>query len=181
MNVQMTARNFELSSEMKDFINERLKKIKEHFPEIIDIEIILQKEKYRDKAEIIIHAMHQRIYRQEVTNDMYQSISMAVEKIDKNIRKFKGKMQSKKKKLIEQHIAGEHMILDQESIGEGIKRHNIVETEALLVKPMTPDDAIMELELSSSHFQVFLNTENNQFSVLYRREDGNYSLIIPKM
>ncbi|MBN1233886.1 MAG: ribosome-associated translation inhibitor RaiA [Candidatus Coatesbacteria bacterium] len=181
MNIQITARNFELSSELKDYINEKLKKIKEHFPEIIDIDIILQKEKYRDKAEITIHAMHQRMYSEEITKDMYQSISMAIEKMDKNIRKFKTKIQTKKKKVPEQRIFGEHQIVHQESVGEGTEKHKIVSTEALVVKPMSPDDAIMDLELNGKAFHIFLNVETNQFNVVYRLIDGNYGLIIPKM
>ncbi len=169
MNVIITGRHLELTDNLKEYAKEKVQKFKKYFNNITDATVTLSVEKYRHKAEVLLRGNGLTIQAESVTGEMYSSLDEAAEKLERQVRKHKDKGTSYRK--------GEEKI--QSAVGAEEPAPAIIKKKALDVKPMSPEEAAMQMELLDKNFFVFTNASSGGINVLYRRSDGNLGLIEP--
>ena len=142
--------------------------------------VILASNRHRQHnlAEINIHASQFDISAHAENTDLYAGIDFAIDKVEAQLRKHKDRINDRKGRASLHEIATMIPVdVVSEHDEQGATR--IIETETLHAKPLSVDDAVMQLELTHSEFLVFKNSANNTISVVYKRRDGHYGLIIP--
>lgn len=179
MRIELTGRHFQLDDQIRSYSEEQLEKLLKYLEEPIEIQVVLEVEKSRQIAELIISHRLGSLHAKEESHDMQEAIHAAVEKAGKQARRSKKKFVDKRRRLPKDHNWPLE-ILEAESV-EGGERPRIIRTTALPIKPMSLEDAAKALDLSKNEFYVFLNSETETVSVLYRRKDDNYGLIVPDL
>ncbi|WP_053955802.1 ribosome hibernation-promoting factor, HPF/YfiA family [Inediibacterium massiliense] len=173
MIVKVSGKNLEVTDALRDMIEGKLEKFGKYFKEDVEAQATLSVEKNRQIIEITVPINGSMIRAEESTEDMYSSVDKVVDKLNRQIRKHKTKLQKRYKG---------HDTIRFENIPnlEGNKEEaKIVKTKRFPVKPMDPEEAILQMELLGHSFFVFTNSETEEASVVYKRKDGNYGLIEP--
>ncbi|MCR5676600.1 MAG: ribosome-associated translation inhibitor RaiA [Agathobacter sp.] len=177
MRITITGRNIELTAGIKDAINERLSKLDKYFAPDTDVSVTLSVEKERQKIEVTIPIKGHIIRAEQVSSDMYVSINMVEETIERQLKKYRTKLVDKKQSAASsfkmEYIEAD--IEEEEETGE------IVRTKRIGMKPMYPEDACIEMELTGHDFFVFRNAETDEINVVYKRKGNSYGLIEPEM
>lgn len=178
MDINITGRNVELDEVLKDYIHKRLDKLERMYRRIYKCEVILEEEKIRKNAEIILYLKHNRVVAKESSPDIYASIDNAAENIKKQVRRLNGKLNARRRKAMLGRImnpfrgAGEARPLQEEV-------NRIIKVDTFAGKPMLPEEAKLELEVLDQAFIVFKNADTGEVNVIYKRGDGNYGLVEP--
>lgn len=184
MRISIAGRHMEVTDALKEQVESGLDKIRSHFDKIIDANVVFEVEKHRHICEITLHANGIRIHGQESSDDMYASIDAVIEKLDKQVRKFKDRINRYQPRKAKEKLTFQHNIIafGEEELEEptGDDLHRVVHREKLSMKPMNVDEATMQLELANDRFLVFSNADTQQVNVLYARHDGTYGLIEPQ-
>ncbi len=181
----------EMSDALRSYIENALTKLENHFDKIIDANVVLDVEKHRHICEININANGMRIHSKEISPDMYASVDSVIEKLDRQIRKFKDKITNHKPRSYENSRKFKHAILELreeptqetevlEENTSAILPHEIIFREQITLKPMTVDEALVQMQLLEEPFLVFINVETSQVNVLYPRGNSTYGLIEPQ-
>ncbi len=180
MDIKITGRNIDLDDALKTYINRRLEKIEKLYRRIYKCEVILEEEKIRKNAEIILHLRRNRIVAKESSPDIYASIDNASESVRKQLRRLNGRLQSKRRKaVLERFIRPvSRARAGREAVPAG-EEGRVFKSGAFADKPMLPEEAKLELELMGRNFIMFKNADTGEANVLYKRDDGNYGLIEP--
>jgi putative sigma-54 modulation protein len=193
--VRLTGRHVTITPAIHDYVNRKLESLHLDYPKIIEAHVILEVEKYRHSAEVIlVCSNHITIEACEETNDMYAAIDAAVDKICRQMRKYKTRLMKKHRPRhdivhhLEEHVLEPEPVLlngngdrngNGESDHEEGAHHPVVRTERHPVKPMFIDEAVLQLEMSTRQFIVFMNARSSRVNVLYRRKSGEFGLIDP--
>ncbi len=185
MRIEIAGRHMDVTDSLKAHVEERLEKIRDHFDKVIEAEVVLCVEKHRHIAEITLNANGIRIHGKESSDDMYTSIDAVIEKLDKQVRKFKDRINRYKPRKSKEQRQYHHNIIAYSDIDEDIEAeesegHRVVYREKLAMKPMSVEEAAMQLELSNDEFLVFSNADTMHVNVLYARDDGTFGLIEPQ-
>lgn len=198
MNIEYTGRNhLELEGDIKEYFEKKLKKLGRFVEEPVEVHLILAEEKDRQIAELNVTHRHGDLHAQHVAADQRDAVLAVVETAAKQARRARKKFMDQRRRserqiAEEQHwqaaeeaFIGDHEdhwpvnVIDASSFGrDGGPR--IVKTHHLPIKPMTLDEASVELQQSKNDFFVFLDSGTEQVSVLYRRKDQNFGLIAPE-
>ena len=176
-NVSVTGRHVDVTEGMKNHAKDKLEKIKKYFPRVIDIQVIMDIQKFIHKVEINLQANHINITATEKTKDMYVSIDQAVSKIQRQLKRYKNKVQDHRPReasLVEIPMN----VLKLEKVEDDFEP-KVIKTEKLSAKPMFIDEALVQIKLSRQSFLVFNNAENERINIMYKMEDGNYGIIEP--
>ena len=190
MRITMTGRHMEMTDALRAYIENALQKLRTHFDRVIDVDVILAVEKYRHIAEINLHANGIRIHGKESSSDMYASVDAVMEKLDKQIRKFKDRIRKHQPRSAKEQRNYEHRIIEMlpdetavevDAPMEIAPLHREVKQEKVLLKSMTVDEAIMQLELVDDSFLVFLNADTHAVNIIYARDDSTYGVIEPQL
>ncbi len=173
MKIEFVGRGTEVTEALKKFTEEKLKKLSRFVDNILDVQVRLTVERqHRHIAEIVIKAGHEKYVAKETTNDMYASIGGALDKIERQLKKTKDKFVSRKKKTISKEE--ENFTINTAHGEEIVITHRRLES----VKPLTKEEAIMEMENNNADFIVFRDAENREtMSLMYKKDDKNYHLI----
>ncbi len=180
--ITVTGRHVSITEPIKSYAINKLEHLHLDYPRIIEAQVILNVEKHRHQAEIILHCTnHITIEASHETDDMYASIDGVVAKIGQQMRKYKTKIMRthRPRRQDVQHF--EEQVLDLagfEDHSEG-EEPQVIQTERYPVKPMFVDEAVLQLEMSSRQFVVFLNAKTEKINVLHRRKDGGFGLMEP--
>ena len=181
--VKVTGRHLAITEAINDYCTRKIEGLHLDYPKIIEAHVILEVEKYRHSAEVVlVCSNHITIEACEETNDMYAAIDAVANKVARQMRKYKTRLMKKHRprKDIVHHLE-EHVLepepVDLDGDGEGV--HPVVRTERYPVKPMFIDEAVLQLEMSHRQFLVFLNARNSRVNVLYRRKGGDFGVIEP--
>ena len=187
MNTAITGRHMEMTDALRAYIENGLRKLETHFDKVLDADVVLTVEKHRHIAEVNLHANSIRIHSRESTMDMYASVDAVIEKLEKQVRKFKDRINRHQPRRVRDDRSYGHAIitLDEGTSehGESAEQdfaHTIVHLEKVPLKPMNVNEAVMQLELVDEPFLVFLNADTSRVNVLYGREDNTYGLIEPE-
>ena len=182
MQVSVTFRHVESTEALKDYAVEKVSRTcGKYLRDPLDAHVVLSVVKQRHLAEINVRAKHFDISAHERTQDLYSAIDLATDKLEAQLRKHKDRINHHKGR---QPASGEARAVPVEVIDadepDGQGRPRIIEKDNLPAKPLSIDDAILQLELSHAEFLVFLDSESESVRVVYKRRDGNYGLIMPK-
>jgi len=150
----------------------KAKKLERIFRKEFDVKAVLSTEKFRQLAEVIVSIDGNIIKAEESAEDMYSAIDLVLDKIDRQAKKYREKI--KERKHINANSTNEYT--ERVSLSE----KNIVKTENYIVKPLTLEEAAMQIDTLEQDFIVFRNAETNDINVLYRKKDGNFGWIEPK-
>lgn len=188
MNVTVTGRHMEMTDALKTYVEGGLRKLRTHFDRMIDADVILTVEKHRHIAEINLHANGIRIHGEESSSDMYASLDAVLAKLDRQIRKYKDRINRHQPRTAKEARNYQHQIIEMMGEAEAPVveqeedqlHHRVVRHEKIAMKPMSVDEAAMQLDLVNENFLVFSNAETQQVNVIYAREDGTYGLIEPQ-
>lgn len=187
MNVSISGRHMEITGGIRDHVESGLEKIKQHFDRVIDVNVVLTVEKRRHLAEINLHANGLQINAKESSDDMYVSIDSALQKIHRQVTKYKGRIKRHKPRTAREAHEVERQIIelshsDEEpsSDVEISGTYKVVKREKVPLKSLTVHEAAFQLELLDDSFLVFSNAETQQVNVVYWRSDGTYGLIEPQ-
>ena len=167
-------RNIDITEGLKSAVQEKLGKLERYFTPETEIHVTLSVEKDRQKIEVTIPVKGNIIRSEQVSSDMYVSIDLVEEVIERQLRKYKTK-------IVNQQQAGgnfqkefvEDEFLEDEEV-------NIIRTKKFGIKPMYPEDACVQMELLGHNFYVFRNAETDEVNVAYKRKGNTYGLIEPE-
>ena len=176
MQTSVTFKNIDPSENLKSYVGEKLDRFDKYLYNPAEANVVLSVEKFRHMAEINIIGDRLNIYGKEVTGDMYSAIDIALDKLEKQIKKNKEKIRqhrSGSKSNTKENIVEDTPFMEDESTRQVIVRN-------IEYKPMDVEEAIMQMSLVNDNFLVFTDARSNRVNVLYRRKDGNYGLIQPR-
>jgi putative sigma-54 modulation protein len=181
MDIHVTGRHVNVTPALHDYAAKKLDHIGIDFPRVLSAHYILEVEKFRQIAELIIQCgNHITIEARHVSEDLYASIDGVVDKVARQMRKYKTKIQNHRPRDAAVLHVNEHVLTHDLHEDEG--RHRVVRTEQFAIKPMSVDEAVLQMELSENHqFIVFLNADSDKVNVLYRRKNGDFGLIQPTL
>ncbi len=178
MKIIFKGKHIEVTDAMRNYIEKRLNKIERHFGHILEVIVTLSVEKNRQIVEATLQASRALIRAEEKTDDMYTSIDKVADKLERQIQKYKEKYFQKP------HPGSERKGLINEGVNvedsESDKIAKIVRTKRFAIKPMSVEEAAMQMDLLGHNFFVFANDNTNKVNVLYKRKDGNFGLIEPE-
>ncbi len=180
----MTGRHLQITEAINDYITKKIENLHLDYPKIIEAHVILEVEKYRHSAEVVlVCSNHITIEACEETDDMYAAIDAVVDKVGRQMRKYKTRLMKKhrpRKDIV--HHLDEHVLESEPVEMDGEENghyHPVVRTERYAVKPMFVDEAVLQLEISHRQFIVFMNPRSSRVNVLFRRKNGEFGLIEP--
>ena len=171
----ISGRNIEITPSLREAVENKLGKLEKYFTPETEIIVTLSVEKERQKIEVTIPVKGNIIRSEQVSNDMYVSIDLVEEIIERQLRKYKTK-------LIAKHQGGHDFrqeFIEEEAVFE-TDEVQIVRTKRFGIKPMFPEDACIQMELLGHAFYVFMNAESDEVNVVYKRKNGTYGLIEPE-
>ena len=175
MRIIVSGKNMDITDALRDIAESKLERIDKLFGTEVDAQVTMSVEKNRQIVEITIPLKNGVLLRAgESTNDMYTSIDKSVDKLHKQLEKQKTRIE--KRYRGHESIRVEN-IADVEEAEKGDLK--IVKTKRFPVKPMDPEEAVLQMELMGHSFFVFGNSESEEVNVVYKRKDGNYGLIEP--
>lgn len=175
MNFIISGKNIDITPGLRGAIEQKLGKLERYFTPETEIIVTLSVEKERHKIEVTVPVKGNIIRSEQESNDMYVSLDLVEEVMERQLRKYKNK-------LIAKHQAGVHFreeFFAEDDITEE-QDIKIVRTKRFGIKPMFPEDACIQMELLTHSFYVFSNAETDEVNVVYRRKDGSYGLIEPE-
>ena len=168
-------KNIDVTPGLKEAVESKLGKLERYFTADTEIHVTLSVQKERQKIEVTIPVKGGLIRSEEESDDMYVSIDLVEEIIERQLRKYKNKLVARQQdggNLKQEFIEEEEHISEEE-----IK---IVKTKKFGIKPMYPEDACVQMELLGHNFFVFSNAETDEVNVVYKRKNGTFGLIEPE-
>lgn len=176
MAITVRGKNIDITPALKDYVEKRVGKITKYFETLGEISVILTVAKGRHIVEVTVPVNGMLLRGEESTTDMYTSIDLVIEKLEKQIEKYKTKIARKLRGGV---FKGDGTApASKEADADEFK---VVKTKRFAIKPMTTEEAIMQMNLINHDFYVFTNAETEDVNVLYRRRDGHYGLIEPEV
>ena len=167
-------KNIEVTPGLKTAVEDKIGKLEKYFTPETEVHVTLSVEKDRQKIEVTIRFKGIIIVSEEVSNDMYVSIDLVEEIIERQLKKYKNKLVDKQQAgsfFKQEFIEKDYM--DEEDV-------KIIRTKKFDIKPMYPEDACVQMELLGHNFFVFCNAETDEVNVVYKRKGGTYGLIEPE-
>ena len=175
MRITITGKNIELTQGLKNAVEERLAKLEKYFKPDTDVYVTMSVEKERQIIEVTIPTKGHIIRSEQESADMYVSIDLVQEAIEKQLLKYRTKIVSKRLNAAANFKAEymEEKVDDDEEV-------KIVRTKRYDLKPMYPEDACIQMELLGHDFFVFVNAETDAVNVVYKRKANTYGIIEPE-
>ena len=172
MRITISGKNIDITDGLRQAVEDKLSKLERYFTPETDIVVTLSVEKERQKIEVTIPVKGNIIRSEQVSNDMYVSIDLVEEVIERQLKKYKNKIVDQKQSAgnFQQEFI-EKEIEDEEEI-------KIIRTKRFGMKPMYPEDACIQMELLGHNF--FQNAETEEVNVVYKRKGNTYGLIEPE-
>lgn len=174
MNYIISGKNIEVTDGLRAAVQDKLGRLEKYFAADTDAQVTFSVEKERQKIEVTIPMKGHIIRAEQVSDDMYVSIDLVVDLIDRQVTKHRKKLIDK-----EQNAA----YLNDSFVDEDVEDDDdikIVRTKKFAVKPMYPEDACIQMDLLGHSFYVFRNAETDEVNVVYKRKGGAYGLIEPE-
>jgi putative sigma-54 modulation protein len=177
MNVEITGRHVVITPAIRAYILKRLRKFVKIFGDDINFHVIIDVEKERQTAEVLLKSKNLDLTGKGITDDMYSSIMLAIEKLERQALKHKSKIiEGKRQRAKAKSVAVKLGIVEPTASVLSQRRTGIKEEEAQR-KPMAVEEAVLELNHAEYPFVVFRNSESGDINILYRKKDGSLGLI----
>jgi putative sigma-54 modulation protein len=185
MELVIKGKNIELTESLRDYAAKKLGRITKHVDGIRSTQVELSVIKNPSVAdnqvvEVTLFANGNVIRGEEASDSMYASIDLVSDKIERQLRRHKQRLEDRRHHRQKTALA---VVSEEEAIEVASESESpqIVRVRSYELKPMAPEDAAYQLDLSGKDFLVFVNRDNDQVSVIYHRRDGNYGLIEPRL
>ncbi len=172
MEVMVTFRRVEPTAGLRRHAEEKVQHAVKFLPRAIDAHVILSVQKQRHIAEVQVTGSHLNITATEETGDLYSAIDLATTKVERQIKKHIAKVKDRKVK--------NNNVVAASVAKEGRRAGATIRLQRVAVKPMSIDEAVLQLKMVKNDFLLFKNAATETLSVIYRRKDGNYGLIEPE-
>ncbi len=190
----ITGRNVVLTDAIKNFVQDKISRIEKFTDRIINVNVILDIQRADQKCEITLRVNNIKIFGSAVSTDMYASVDMAVNKLEKQLLKYKTKLRDHQARNVASSSMNVNIIERQSSdeindINDGIEEetdkvilqsyqpHKVVNQENMPLKTLTQEEAVMRMDLSHDVFHIYRSEEDRKIKVIYRRKDGHYGVI----
>ena len=174
MNYRISGKNIEVTEGLRTAVQGKLNKLEKYFTDETEIQVTFSVEKDRQKIEVTIPVKGSVIRAEQVSDDMYVSIDLVEEVIERQVNRYK-------KKLVDQQqnaaFFQKEFLEDDEADDEEIR---IIRSKKFAVKPMDAEEACIQMELLGHNFFVFRNAETDEVNVVYKRKGNTYGLIEPE-
>jgi putative sigma-54 modulation protein len=171
MEISITLKGIEsVPKTVEDAIKSKISKVEKYFNKVQKADVVVSKQRGKYSVETTMHIAGRVLRAEGKGNLIDQALKNAADKLDRQVRKYKERIKDSYKNVREKE--GNEELLEEPS--------TIVKVKAFPVKPMSVDEAILQLEMLDHDFFVFRDEETGEYNVLYRRKDGNYGLIKPK-
>ena len=175
MKFTIVGKNIDVTEGLRSAVEDKIGKLERYFTPDTEVNVTLSVEKERQKIEVTIPVKGNIIRSEQVSNDMYVSIDLVEEIIERQLKKYKNKLADTRHgsgSFKQEFIEGDYT--DDDEI-------KIVRTKRFDIKPMYPEDACVQMELLGHDFYVFCNAETDQVNVVYKRKANTYGLIEPEI
>ena len=171
----IVGKNIEVTEGLRAAVEDKIGKLEKYFNEDTEVHVTLSVEKDRQKIEVTIPMKGNIIRSEQVSSDMYVSIDLVEEIIERQLKKYKKKLIDKKQSasFFKQEFVEKDYMEDEDV--------QIIRTKKFDIKPMYPEDACVQMELLGHNFFVFCNAETDQVNVVYKRKGNTYGLIEPEI
>ena len=170
----ITGRNIDITEGLKSAVEEKLGKLDRFFAPETEVNVTLSVEKERQKIEVTIPVKGNIIRSEQVSSDMYVSIDLVEEVIERQLKKYKNKIVDKQQNA----AAFAQEFVEKDYDDDEVK---IIRTKRFGIKPMDPEEACVQMELLGHNFYVFFNSETEEVNVVYKRKGNTYGLIEPEL
>lgn len=175
MEIVIRGENIEITKAIQEYVNEKLSRITKYIgidenPRAV---VVVNVKGHRQKVEVTIPLKNVILRAEETREDLYAAIDVVVDKLERQIRKNKTKLQSKKLK----EKMSKSLMLDAIEPEEDDNEGKIVKRKKVEVKPMSEEEAILQMELLEHQFYIFKDSETDKIAVVYQRKEGNYGII----
>ena len=177
MKYTILGRNFDVTEGIKESVQSKLEKLAKYFSEDTEAKVTLENDGDLQKIEVTIPTKVGFIRAEDAGFDLYNSIDIVEDIIEKQIKKHKTKLIDKKQRA----VAFSQLFLDEDAADEDEDELKIVKTKSFALKPMDAEEACLQMEMLGHNFFVFLNMDTNQVNVVYKRKGNSYGLIEPEI
>lgn len=174
MNINFTARHTSLTPEIRRYCEKRLESFEKFLGEKIVADLILAVEKYRHKVEIKVKIKKTTLNAVEETHDMFNSLSLAFDNIERRVKKEREKLRERKRR---KNREKEVFSLPPETEEQ---QSRVIRSRDYSLKPMSLEEALIQFDLKKKEVFVFRKSGSEKWAVIYRRKDGNYALVEPE-
>jgi putative sigma-54 modulation protein len=181
MQVNITFRNMFATDALRNHVQDKLGKVVDKYlDKVTEAHVTLSLERYLHHADVNLHAGQFHVRGKEKSEDMYASIDMAIDKIERQLKKHKERLKSHRPAHIHQHgpVRVRYEVFSAKDEEDGMQPE-VLRSDEFLAKPMSVEEALMQMDLLNNDFLVFTRPESNDVNVIYRRKDGNFGLIAP--
>lgn len=178
MNIKFTGKGMDVTEALRDVTEKKIGRLDKYFQKDIEGNVTFSSEKNRKIIEVTINLPGTIIRAEESSDDMYASIDKAVDVLERQMRKYKTRLQKQYKNT--ETIRFENVVpLPVEEDEDDSPK--LVKTKRFILKPMTSEEAVLQMELLRHNFFVFMDGETGSVNVVYKRKDNNYGLIEPEI
>lgn len=178
MQITITARHFELTKAIRDYVESSCLKIKRYFDHIITVHVTLSLENSRNICEISLQASKFGLQSQAEEMDMYLSIDNALDKMEAQIKKLKDRVTDHQKRALKDQFPEFSRETDF-LVGPGNRVHKTVKTKRAVAENLTIEEAMEKIDNQKDEFLIFKNVETDRLNVLVKRDEQNYKLFEP--
>lgn len=180
MQITVTFRHMDSSEPVRAYAEEKLGRLKKYIDDPIDAHIVLSVDKkFRHNADVTMIAKGITMQAKQTAEDMYAAIDGVSDKLDRQLKRYKEKIK-RHKPVNEKERRVKNAVVEASSVDEGHPEPMIIRANSFAVKPMSVEEAVMQMDLLHKDFFVFTDSRTEDLNVVYRREDGNYGLIAPE-
>ena len=177
MQIIVKGKNIEVTPALNDYAEKKVTKLLKYFEDVSGkAEVMLRVERELHIVEVTVTMGGLILRGEEATNDMYASIDGVLEKLERQVKKYKTRINRK----VRQDVATEQLNAGAVVKDNGNSLAEIVKTKRFAIKPMSEQEAAMQMDLLGHTFFVFMNAETEEVNVIYKRKDGAYGLIEPE-
>jgi putative sigma-54 modulation protein len=169
MNIIVNGRHLEVTPALRQYAEDKIGRFTKYISNISEAIVTVSVEKHRQKAEVLLKVNGYMIQAEGATGDVYSAIDGVVEKLEKQVVKYKEKL-------------SDHRKGDKKAVApaaQPVREGRIIKHKKFDMKPMTQDDAVEQMDMLGKDFFVFTNLSSGEMNVVYLRKDGNYGLIEP--
>jgi putative sigma-54 modulation protein len=173
MQLSVKGRNLEVTDALRTYAEEKVQRMGRYLEGIGSGHVVLSVEKHRQIAEVTLRVRDLTVRAEESTDDMYSSIDLVAEKLERQILRHKERIVAHMDRPVHRE--------DRQSVSSaGAAEARVVKTKRFAVKPAEVEEAVLQMDLLGHSFYVFRNARTDEVNVVYRRRDGHYGLIEPE-
>jgi len=181
MDITVKGKNIEVTEALENYIKKKLSRISRFFDRISDVQVMLSTSGSKSsgiiqKVEVTARIDGKIIRAQESTSDMYASVDLVVDKLERRIKTFKGKLMNRGRVRVSEKAEETEGVTKQEETEEALS-DRIIRRKRLTITPMSVEEALLQMELLGHDFFIFINADTSEINIVYSRKEGGYGLI----